>query len=119
MGVTVGELLQIDILKNASVIAGASGMNRQIRRVSFSDVPLEEWKDPTCFEPGDVFIRSFFADKDREERICEAISFYIQVNSACCITGGFSPISQRTLLRWLMSTITPSLCWMRSFLTPT
>ena len=86
MGVTVGELLQIDILKNASVIAGASGMNRQIRRVSFSDVPLEEWKDPTCFEPGDVFIRSFFADKDREERICEAISFYIQVNSACCIT---------------------------------
>lgn len=77
MGVTVGELLQIDILKNASVIAGASGMNRQIRRVSFSDVPLEEWKDPTCFEPGDVFIRSFFADKDREERICEAISFYI------------------------------------------
>ena len=86
MGVTVGELLQIDILKNASVIAGAGGMERQVKRVSFSDVPLEEWKDPACFEPGDVFIRSFFADKDQEERICEAISFYIQVNSACCIT---------------------------------
>lgn len=82
----VGELLQIDILKNASVIAGAGRMDRQVRRFSFSDVPLEEWKGPTCFEPGDVFIRSFFADKDQEERICEAISFYIQVNSACCIT---------------------------------
>ena len=85
MSVTVRDILQLDILSSAEVIAGKNGLDRQVLRVNFTDCPINRIADSKLIMCGDVFIRSFYADKDSEENIYDAISFYIQMGSSCCI----------------------------------
>ena len=41
MGITVKDILQLDVLKKAKLVAGKNGLNREILRVNFTDCPLD------------------------------------------------------------------------------
>lgn len=85
MSVTVQDILQSDVLKGATVIAGAGGLNRVVQRVSFQDVPLDVWSDRSCFSDGGLYIQSFYSEREDAERIFQTISVYIRTKSAGCL----------------------------------
>ena len=88
MSVTVRDILQVETLSGAAVIAGAQGLDRQVRRVGFSDVPLNPAQDQMLCKEGDLYLRSFYTEKesDQERYILEIIEYYIYTKSAGCIT---------------------------------
>ena len=85
MSVTVSDVLQLDILNSAKVIAGKNGLDREVLRINFTDCPINPLVDADLILSGDAFICSFYMNKDMEAKIYDAISFYIQMGSACCI----------------------------------
>lgn len=85
MSITVNDILQLDILKDASVIAGKKGLKRQVLRVNFTDCPLEGAIDYSLVTKGDLYIRSFYMDRDDTKKIYDNIYFYIQTDSSCCL----------------------------------
>ena len=85
MGVTVRDLLRLDLLASAKVIAGAEGLDRTVTRVNFTDTPLQEEVDIDLLGNGDVFICSFYAMQNDEDVLYQNIDFYIRMGSACCI----------------------------------
>lgn len=88
MSVTVKDILQIETMKHATVIAGVNGLNRQVKRVGFSDVPLNPVVDQRLCKAGDLYLRSFYnADEQQQEHdILEIIEYYIHTKSSGCIT---------------------------------
>lgn len=86
MGITVNDILKLEILKNAELACGASGLNREVMRVNFTDSPLDP-EDPgyALVSQGDLYIHSFYTDGNYEEQIYNIIRFYIQTGSSCCI----------------------------------
>ncbi|SHI33191.1 Sugar diacid utilization regulator [Dethiosulfatibacter aminovorans DSM 17477] len=86
MSITVKDILQLDVLKNAELIAGKNGLNREVLRVNFTDCPLEP-EDPgyKLVEKGDLYIHSFYIDRIADDLIYNIIQFYIQTESSCCI----------------------------------
>ncbi len=85
MSVTVSDVLQLDILNSAKVIAGKNGLDREVLRINFTDCPINPLVDADLIISGDAFICSFYMNKDMETKIYDAVSFYIQMGSACCI----------------------------------
>lgn len=85
MSVTVRDLLRLDLLASAKVIAGADGLDRTVTRVNFTDTPLQEEVDVDLLAKGDVFICSFYAMQNNEDFLYQNIDFYIRTGSACCI----------------------------------
>lgn len=85
MSVTVRDLLKLELLAPAKVIAGADGLDRVAVRVNFTDTPLQEEVDVDLLGKGDVFICSFYAMQDDEDVLYQNIAFYIRMGSACCI----------------------------------
>lgn len=85
MSITVNDILQLALLKNASVIAGKKGLSRQVLRVNFTDCPLEGDLDYSLVTKGDLYIRSFYMDKDDSQSIFDNINFYIKTDSSCCL----------------------------------
>ena len=57
MSVTVRDILQLDILSSAEVIAGKKGLDRQVLRVNFTDCPINRIVDSKLVMCGDVFIQ--------------------------------------------------------------
>ena len=54
MVVTVGELLQMPVLKEAHVLVGAEGLNRLVKYIDVIDVPdIVDWA-----KPGTVYLTS-------------------------------------------------------------
>lgn len=88
MSVTVRDILQIETMKHAKLIAGERGLDRRINRVGFSDVPLNPKIDQRLCKEGDLYIRSFYVENacDQERNILEIIEYYIRTKSAGCIT---------------------------------
>lgn len=86
MSITVKDILQLDVLKNAELVAGKNGLNREILRVNFTDCPLDPY-DPgyTLVSKGDLYIHSFYTDQNNEDLVFNIIEFYIQTESSCCI----------------------------------
>ncbi|MCB6608959.1 PucR family transcriptional regulator ligand-binding domain-containing protein [[Clostridium] symbiosum] len=86
MGITVNDILKLEILKNAELACGAAGLNREVMRVNFTDSPLDP-EDPgyALVSQGDLYIHSFYTDGNYEEQIYNIIRFYIQTGSSCCI----------------------------------
>ena len=86
MGITVNDILKLEILKNAELACGAAGLNREVMRVNFTDSPLDP-EDPgyALVSQGDLYIHSFYTDGNYEEQIYNIIRFYIQTESSCCI----------------------------------
>ena len=60
MGITVNDILKLEILKNAELACGAAGLNREVMRVNFTDSPLDP-EDPgyALVSQGDLYIHSF------------------------------------------------------------
>jgi hypothetical protein len=85
LSVTVRDLLKLELLAPAKVIAGADGLDRVAVRVNFTDTPLQEEVDVDLLGKGDVFICSFYAMQDDEDVLYQNIAFYIRMGSACCI----------------------------------
>jgi hypothetical protein len=86
MGITVKDVLSLDLLENAVVVTGESGLNREVLRVNFTDCPVDE-EDPgySLVTKGDLYIHSFYIDYQDEKRIYDIINFYILTGSSCCI----------------------------------
>lgn len=85
VSVTVRDLLRLDLLSGARIVAGADGLDRVISRVNFTDTPINEAVDYKLLAEGDVFICSFYAGQNNEEFLYQNIAFYIRAGSACCI----------------------------------
>ncbi len=86
MSITVKDILQLDVLKKAELVAGKNGLNREILRVNFTDCPLDP-DDPgyTLVSKGDLYIHSFYTAQNNEDLVFNLIQFYIQTGSSCCI----------------------------------
>ncbi|ATW24649.1 PucR family transcriptional regulator [Candidatus Formimonas warabiya] len=93
MSVTIKHALELDVMKNAKIIAGGSGIGRVIKRVSFIDSPIEAGildLDGKFLIPGDFFISSFFAVKDNLEKMLEIVKvFSYTCSSALCIINQY------------------------------
>ena len=56
MSVTVSDVLQLDILNSAKVIAGKNGLDREVLRINFTDCPINPLVDADLILSGDAFI---------------------------------------------------------------
>lgn len=91
MPITVKQVLDLEALKVAKVVAGDEGLQRQIHRVSVSECPEFErtsqnnWKKCIPFESqrGDFFLTSFFSLKEnKDEIIYQTIKLYNEHHSS-------------------------------------
>ena len=120
MSVTVSDVLQLDILNSAKVIAGKNGLDREVLRINFTDCPINPLVDADLILSGDAFICSFYMNKDMEAKIYDAISFYIQMGSACCIAlNEFLPQFPNLPIRGIfrLFTLTGQFLMVRSYVT--
>ena len=85
MSVTVRDLLRLELLSGAKIVAGADGLDRIVSRVNFTDTPINEAVDCELLAEGDVFICSFYEGQNNDDFLYQNIAFYIRTGSACCI----------------------------------
>lgn len=75
---SVKDALEIERLKNCSVVAGQNGLDRIIRYVTVMEVPdISQW-----LKGGDFIITSLYSVRDSLEKQCRLIEELNQVNSA-------------------------------------
>ena len=86
MSILVRDVLKLDLLKDARLIAGKRGLDREVLRVNFTDCPLSA-SDPgySLVQKGDLYILSLYIQSQIETELYNLINFYIQTGSACCI----------------------------------
>lgn len=86
MSILVRDVLKLDLLKDARLIAGKGGLDREVLRVNFTDCPLST-SDPgySLVQKGDLYILSLYIQSQSETELYNLINFYIQTGSACCI----------------------------------
>ncbi|MBF8984223.1 PucR family transcriptional regulator ligand-binding domain-containing protein [Lutibacter sp. B2] len=69
-GISVKELLNLEILKNAKIIAGEGGLNRRITKVNVMEVPdILEW-----VSSGEFLFTTAYSIKDNIKKLNELIS---------------------------------------------
>lgn len=86
MSILVRDILNLELLKDAKLITGKGGLNREVLRVNFTDCPLSAG-DPgySLVQKGDLYILSLYIQSQNEVELYNLINFYIQTGSACCI----------------------------------
>ncbi len=78
MAVKIKNLLSIELFKDATIVAGNNGIDNEIKRVNFSDCPLQDdVSESDLIEKGDLFINSLYLVKNDEEKMIEYFKFYI------------------------------------------
>lgn len=82
MAIKISDLLSLDLLKNAKIIAGKNGLNNEIKRVTFNDCPLDLDVSSNIIRSGDLYINSFYIVKDNKEQLINFFKFYIENKSA-------------------------------------
>lgn len=82
MSVKISDLLSLDLLKNAKIIAGKNGLNNEIKRVTFNDCPLDLDVSSNIIRSGDLYINSFYIVKDNKEQLINFFKYYIENKSA-------------------------------------
>lgn len=82
MSIKISDLLSLDLLKNAKIIAGKNGLNNEIKRVTFNDCPLDLDVNSKIIRSGDLYINSFYIVKDNKEQLVNFFKFYIENKSA-------------------------------------
>lgn len=96
MSVTVGQIMELEIMEKARVAAGKSGLSRVIRRVSFIDAPFtaEVLDEQGILMSGDFFISSFFVVKDNPGQMLEIMRLLAASDSSglCIISKLFSEL---------------------------
>lgn len=81
MGITVAEALKLEGLDKATVVAGGSGLDRVIKRVSVIECP--EWEEyPEVLREGDFFLTSLYAFKDDEAVQLEMMRTLVEFQSS-------------------------------------
>jgi hypothetical protein len=91
--VTVKQALELEVMEKAVVTAGAAGLTRVIRRVSFIDLPFsaDVLNEKNILMPGDFYISSFFVVKDNPEQMLEILRLLLSAGSSglCVISKYF------------------------------
>jgi len=92
--VTVQQALELEVMEKALVAAGAAGLSRVIRRVSFIDLPFssEVLNEKNILMPGDFYISSFFVVKDKPEEMLEILRLLLASGSSgLCVINKYLP----------------------------
>lgn len=86
MGVTVRELLKMDMLQDARLLAGGDGLDREVGRVNFTDCPIKfDDEEYALVRKGDLFLCSLYLMKDDEDKLYDLFYFYLMTGSSGCI----------------------------------
>lgn len=88
MGISVRDMLTLDIFKNSDILAGEKGLSRVINRVSVFDCPVQVERDRLVLKEGDFFISNFYSFKDDEDYAIYSLEFINSCGCSCfCITN--------------------------------
>lgn len=88
MGISVRDMLTLDIFKNSDILAGKKGLNRVINRVSVFDCPVQVERDRLVLKEGDFFVSNFYPFKDDEDYALYSLDFINSCGCSCfCITN--------------------------------
>jgi len=82
MAIKISDLLCLDLLKGAKIIAGKNGLDNEIKRVTFNDCPLDLDVNSKIIRSGDLYINSFYIVRDNKEQLISFFKFYIENKSA-------------------------------------
>lgn len=78
MSVQIKDILSIELFKDATVTAGNNGLEKEVKRVNFSDCPLlNDISESALIEKGDLFINSLYIVGNDEEKMLEYFKLYI------------------------------------------
>lgn len=100
MTTTIKDILGLELLGDAKIVAGMGGINNVIKRVSFSDCPFRiEGMEERVIMPGDFFIGSFYIYKDNHEGLFQNIKFYIEYGGVglCLIDEYFEKLPRKVI----------------------
>lgn len=91
MFTTVRELLESNVMKNSIVLSGRNGLNKQIKRISVHDCPVEDdIMDRKILKAGDFIITSLFFVKSSPRMIKEFIEILNNVGcSGICVSNQY------------------------------
>lgn len=83
MIVPISSILRLEPLKGIYVLAGETGLNRMVNRISVVDVMINENSNQMLFGEGDLFITSleFLVGKE-ESKVSECIDAFIKYKSS-------------------------------------
>ncbi|MEW6624789.1 MAG: PucR family transcriptional regulator [Bacillota bacterium] len=86
MPITVKSILKLNIFNNIKAIAGKSGLNRIVKRVSVIDCPIDGTNliEKKIFSEGDFFISNFCVVKDDTVEMLKLIEF-LNLSKSCCL----------------------------------
>lgn len=89
MYITIKELLESNVMKNSKVLSGASGLNRQIKRISVHDCPVQaDILDRKILKTGDFIITNLFFLKSSPRMIKDFIEMLNNVGcSGICVSN--------------------------------
>ena len=74
MVVTVGELLQMPVLKEAHVLVGAEGLNRLVKYIDVIEVPdIVDWA-----KPGTVYLTTAYPFVDNPELFAKTVQGFAE-----------------------------------------
>ena len=102
MGITVRDVLKLEIFKNSKVLAGHKGLDRVINRVSVFDCPIQIDRDKIVLKEGDFFISNFFPFKDDEDYALYSLNFINSCGCSCfCITNEYlDSFTEKLISAW-------------------
>ncbi len=86
MALKVSDLLTLPILRDGKVVAGAGGLARQVRAVSFTDNPIVFSEEEYALTAaGDLYIFGYAPYRAAVPQLLNRMRFYIKTQSSCCI----------------------------------
>lgn len=79
MSVTIRDILNLEILRNASVIAGSSGIDRFVNRIATIEKPFSDHFDYSwnVAQEGDLYMSKLFVFHDSRDKLRDEIGFMI------------------------------------------
>lgn len=86
MAVTVRDTLNLPVFKGVKILAGESGLDNEITRVNFIEMPSDPVSDEKLTEPGEFKITGFFAYKDNVAKLLQEFeSLVSEKSSGICL----------------------------------
>lgn len=82
MAVKVRDILKLELMSSYRIVAGHKGLDKEIKRINFTDCPLNEESDMYLLMSNDFFINSFYTLKNSTEDMKKVIEFYIKMKSS-------------------------------------
>ncbi|WP_432667185.1 PucR family transcriptional regulator ligand-binding domain-containing protein [Wukongibacter baidiensis] len=94
MAVTVRDTLNLPIFRDVKILAGESGLDNEITRVNFIEMPSNPISDEKLTEPGEFKITGFFAYKDNVTKLAKEFESLVSERSSgiCLIDEYFQQL---------------------------